>query len=68
MPLIRFNEHYLVQDGVRFLMTEKLLSRGRVVNNPPRPAGPNQEGGLLSWLATQLLHGVGAPKEKARRG
>ena len=22
MPLIRFNEHYLVQDGVRFLMTE----------------------------------------------
>jgi hypothetical protein len=31
-------------------------------------AGPNQEGGLLSWLARQLLDGLNVPKEKARRG
>jgi hypothetical protein len=44
MPLIRFNEHYLVQDGVRFLMTE----------DGERPVACRVSHGALHDLATKV--------------
>jgi Protein of unknown function (DUF1488) len=44
MPLIRFNEHYLVQDGVRFLMTE----------DGERPVACRVSRGALHDLATKV--------------
>jgi hypothetical protein len=44
MPLIRFNEHYLVQDGVRFLMTE----------DGERPVACRVSHGALQDLATKV--------------
>jgi hypothetical protein len=48
MPLIRFNEHYLVQDGVRFLMTE----------DGERPVACRVSRGALHDLAAKVgFHG-----------
>jgi Protein of unknown function (DUF1488) len=48
MPLIRFDEHYLVQDGVRFLMTE----------DGERPVACRVSHGALHDLAAKVgFHG-----------
>ena len=44
MPLIRFNEHYIVQDGIRFLMTEDGV----------RPVACRVSRGALHDLATKV--------------